>query len=249
MGCFGRNICLIADNCHIPLLTELQARKLHFLETNLGNAGSFRHAYELALTLPDETLVYFVEDDYLHMPVAPYLLEEGIAVADYITVYDHPDKYGPSYDYGEISKVVKTKTCHWRYSISTTMTFATQVRTLKEDQEIWWKWTDTPHPYDHEAFSELVAEGRKLAISLPGAACHTDLSYSMEIGENMIDEWAIDMMIADVSRSVESFRNPSVAAAMMQLKQQNLEKMQLLACLVQLEATAKHEVNYPYPKG
>ena len=48
----------------------------------------------LDLALKQTEGVYFVEDDYLHHPRSYQILIEGLELgADYITLYDHPDKY------------------------------------------------------------------------------------------------------------------------------------------------------------
>jgi glycosyltransferase involved in cell wall biosynthesis len=117
----------------------MEKMKLKIIESNLGNSGSFVSALELAVKLPPDDMVYFVEDDYIHKADAVKVLAEAIPFADYVTVYDHPDKYGPYYDGGEVSKVFRTKSSHWRFTQSTTMTFAAQVKTLQEDLEYYCK--------------------------------------------------------------------------------------------------------------
>lgn len=235
---FGPNIMLIADNCHEPLLRQLEKRRLKFLETNLGNSKSFLHTLDLACLLPEDTLVYFAEDDYLHLPRAPKLLEEGVSRAEYVTVYDHPDKYGTAYDSGEVAKVFRTENSHWRYTASTTMTFAAKVKTLREDKDVWRKWCDEkfPWPQDHMAFQELQNDkGRRLAVSMPGAACHTDLTYSIETNKDWIDPWATEMMLAKVKKTIFGQWDGEAEDAMVQLCNQDMPKIKLLTLLHQLE--------------
>ncbi|CAE7860296.1 flbA [Symbiodinium microadriaticum] len=126
---------ILADNCERKTIKMLLGTGLPVTATNFGNAGSLRKAFELALEEgEEEDIAYFVEDDYLHLPNAPQILREGIHVADYITLYDHPDKYTRAYGGGETSK----------------------------DKSIWDNWTKGDHPHDHKAFTEL-GEKRTLA--------------------------------------------------------------------------------------
>ena len=61
-----------------------------------SSAAGFRIVFGEALKLGDEELVYFVEDDYIHLPEARKVLLEGLERAHYVTLYNHPDKYVPA---------------------------------------------------------------------------------------------------------------------------------------------------------
>ena len=146
-----------------------------------------------------------VEDDYLHRAESVSLLQEGIKRADYVTLYDHPDKYTRHYDGGEFSKVIKTASSHWRYTTSTCMTFASKVKTLKQDMDVWKEFTSGDHPYDHFVFKKLTDERkRRLSVCIPGAACHTDLTFSASVNQILIDPWAIEMMIQQREKDLEN---------------------------------------------
>lgn len=194
----SENITIIADNCNPSTIEKLRQRKLNVVESSLGNAGSARKAIELACELSDDAMVYLVEDDYLHHPdfACVDLIREGLQKAEYVTLYDHPDKYQDEYNYGETCKVFKTPHSHWRSTISTTMTVASKVKHLKDDLLIWHKYTDGPHPWDHNIFTEITQQKRKmLAVCIPGASCHVDLTYpatKRQVG--LIEEWAVEMM-------------------------------------------------------
>jgi hypothetical protein len=182
---------ILTDNCDEDTLSMVESHVPMFFgneihKTRLGNAGSFRRTMDLALERPDNEIIYFVEDDYLHLSSNnPFLpsnpardLEEGLIRADYVTLYDHPDKYLPEYDNGEIAKIYRTLHTHWKHSISTTMTFAARVSTIREDWEIWMRHTENKHPEDHLIFTELHEKGRTLGVRIPGTACHVDLTYT-----------------------------------------------------------------------
>lgn len=215
---FGPEINILADNCDEQISEEIKKRGLPTLFTDYGNSQSFLFTLSQVKYYTDDTIVYFVEDDYLHLQTSPEILREGIASGvDYVSLYDHPDKYGPLYDGGEISKVFRTKSSHWRTSISTCMTFASTAGVLKKDMKTWEQWCNSTNPDDHGAFSYLNTQDRKLAVCIPGAACHTDLSYSAMIGDNWIEPWAITMMAKCVEQSIYKSCNANAIKAMEQV--------------------------------
>ena len=192
LDAFPKNlITVIADRCNPDTIEMVKLRKLHLIETNLGNAGSYQYALDEACKLDD--VIYFVEDDYLHKPDAERILLEGFSFGDYITLYDHPDKYTKIYSFGEISKVSRGGLSHWRYTQSTCMTFAAKSSTLRQDREIWDKHTKNQHPYDHESFTELQKKGRKIAVCIPGSAIHVDISSPESL--SFVEPWAIRLLI------------------------------------------------------
>lgn len=195
---------IICDNCERRTVKMIAETGIPYTLTELGNAGSLKHALELAIKeAEDDELVYFCEDDYLHLPNACILLQEGIKRSEYVTLYDHPDKYTRVYNGGEFSKVIRTPSSHWRYTASTCMTFGTKAKTLKADLETWHKYTSETHPHDHRIFTDLLKNGRRLAVCIPGAACHVDLTFSSAIGEMLIEPWAIEMMIQELEQQIE----------------------------------------------
>lgn len=194
------DVTVVADNCGKNTIEMLKNNNVTFYETNLGNAGSLRFVLEMAKNINDD--VYLCEDDYLHLPKSLKLLEEGIKKSDYVTLYDHPDKYTRDYNLGEFCKVIKTDSSHWRTTISTCMTFATNSQKIKEDWDIWDKWTKENHPHDHQIFSALKEKKRKLIVSIPGAACHCCMEYSVRTKKVMMESWVIDMMIEKITQEL-----------------------------------------------
>ena len=180
----GKNtINVLGDNItDIPLqnfLNSLPSKTVSLEFSRLNNAQSFRYVYERALDLPDTTNVYFVEDDYIHLTSSSKILKEGLSRADYASLYDHPDKYVDGInpfikDMGENTKVIKTESRHWKFTNSTTMTFATCVKTLKEDKEIWFSFLKGAHPHDFYAFVALLKKGRTLVTPIPTLATHAE---------------------------------------------------------------------------
>jgi hypothetical protein len=207
------------------------------------------YALGLAAYYPDDTLIYFVEDDYLHLPSAPKLLQEcsEIENADYITLYDHPDKYGPLYHNGEWTFIFRTASSHWRWTISTCMTFAARVKTLKEDMNTWEAWCQGPNPEDHRAFCHLREQQKMLAECIPGAAVHTDLTYSMAEGQNLLEPWAVQMMIKEVEQSIYKSWNADAIELMEEIMHhQKHPPLELLTLISEIETfSQKKRANKP----
>lgn len=150
-----------------------------------SSAGSFKYVWNYVFEQhwsPD-TVVYFLEDDYLHLPKSLQVLQEGVARADYVSLYDHNDKYIPvtqggnpfiDDDGGEVTKVYRTPTTHWKLTNSTTMTFASTMDTLTVDKSVWDKYIQGTHPNDFQIFLDLRDGGRSLITPIPGYSTHCE---------------------------------------------------------------------------
>lgn len=177
---------VIADNVG-EKTKELISKVNNAEHVSIGHgAGTFNLALNYALTLSDEETVYFLENDYLHRPEADKILEDGLDLGfDYVTTYDHPDKYlnpiegGNPFCIGrsEETRVYLGKYCHWKLTNSTTMTFASKVKTLKEDESILRKWTSETHPHDFQMSIELRQAGRRIASTIPGYSTHGETRW------------------------------------------------------------------------
>lgn len=171
---FGKdNLVIICDNVQEETykMALKYAHKENVFVTTNGNTGAFIYSWNTAFNLleqvPEDTIFYFVEDDYIHRRGARDILLEAFDQlnANYVTLYDHPDKYQNfkderfSWDHGKIdddvngirvpkhiyltldseikrsSELYITKSTHWRTTGSTTMTFATTATDIKEDYE------------------------------------------------------------------------------------------------------------------
>ncbi len=147
---FGADfIFVIADNCSPQTVEFIKSKKLAFEETSLGNLDSFQYMIkEKILQEDDNTLVYLLEDDYLHRPGSKKIMLEGLSIADYVSLYDHPDQYFLHNNHGTIlnfrkirpCRLMFTKSSHWRVAGSTPMTFACRVGTLREDCPVFFKY-------------------------------------------------------------------------------------------------------------
>jgi len=155
---------------------------INYVEVGHG-AGTFNLALTEALKYTDEEVVYFLENDYLHKEGSPEVLLEGFKTgASYVSLYDHPDKYmrgaNPYVeDGGEVTRVLLTKSCHWKITNSTTMTFAAKVKTLREDEDILRSFTVGTYPRDFDMFIALQDKGKALVTPLPGYATHGEVAW------------------------------------------------------------------------
>jgi len=190
---FGKeNFHVIADNVseetkRIILDCDIQDTQIDYVSVGHG-AGTFNLALDLALEQNDNEVIYFLENDYLHTKNAKTIIIEGINLgADYVSGYDHPDKYIPASrggnpqiedDGGETTKVYLTKSSHWKITNSTTMTFAAKVSTLKRDETILRKYTNMGHyPQDYKMFLELRENNAILVTSIPGVSTHGETMW------------------------------------------------------------------------
>jgi hypothetical protein len=178
------NWFVIADNCSKNTLdmirNYLPENSIH--KVSVGNgAGTFKIALEMALKLDPDTPVYFVENDYLHRKEAQKILLEGLNLSPYITLYDHPDKYDNNHFKvvmgGEKTRVIISQSVHWKFTHSTTMTFASTVKTLLKDKKIFDRWTQTAHPYDCEIFIDLARKKRYLISPIPAYSTHGETKF------------------------------------------------------------------------
>ena len=181
------DIIVMADNVSEDTRRMIQQHAVHLEHVNVGHgAGTFNLALDMALKFDDDEIVYFVENDYLHIDEAPKILEEGFSLgANFVSLYDHPDKYlDPSKGGnphceggGEETRVYLTDSCHWKITNSTTMTFASKVSTLKEIEPILRKWTNETHPHDFNMFLELRDKGKLLITPIPGYSTHGETAW------------------------------------------------------------------------
>ena len=183
------DVQIIADNCSEETLKMINKHVLkeQITEVNIGSgAGTFNLALDMALKYDDDEIVYFVENDYLHLRGSDKILEEAFSLgASFATLYDHPDKYlspdkdGNPYCQGgaEDTRVYLTKSCHWKLTNSTTMTFAAKVSTLKENEDILRKHTSGTHPNDFQMFLELREQNKLLITPIPGYSTHGETAW------------------------------------------------------------------------
>jgi hypothetical protein len=184
---FGlENITILGDKLNNETKDYVNSLKLKLIEVNNGTgSGTFRDALNLAIEeCNEEDMVYLLEDDFLHKPNAKKLLIEGLSTYDaYVTLYDHPDKYinkenggNPFIQQGgEVTRLFKTKSVHWKITNSTVMSFAVKVSRLKSDYDLIIKHSSSNITDSFSFFTELSqTKGIPVINSIPGFGTHCE---------------------------------------------------------------------------
>lgn len=146
-------------------------------------ASSFLKMLEHVLkqNIDPNTIIYFLEDDYIHKPDWINILREGFSIdnVDYATLFDHKDKYLFEQYQNLQSRIFHTESCHWRTTPSTTNTYAMRFQTLKRDADLHRRFSlDRSITADHEKFCALAEKGAVLISSIPGWATHVEPEFA-----------------------------------------------------------------------
>jgi len=206
------DILVIADNCSDNTITMINKYidPINIRKVSIGHgAGTFNLALDEALRYDDSTIVYFVENDYIHLHGSPQTLKEGFDLgADYMNLYLHPDKFMPpmqggnpevDQDGGYLTKIYRGETQLFGMFNSTTMTFASKVKTLKEDESVLRKYTAGTHPHDFQMFLELRDNGKVLLTPLNTFATHGETAWLSPLYEikqdDLVNEWGKHLLV------------------------------------------------------
>lgn len=123
------------------------------------------------LNLPDNELIYFLENDYLHKwnwTTKVYELFNSFSGLNYVSLYDHLDKYvHPMYD-DLVSKIFVTNMHHWRTTPSTCGSFIIDTNIFNLDKDIL-----STMRGDHNKFLWLNENrGRFVLTPIPSLSTH-----------------------------------------------------------------------------
>ena len=186
----NNDIYVFADNVDEELYNFLTSNynPTKIFRISLGNAPSFMYCVDFAINnFNINEKIYFAEDDYIYRTTAPQIIEEGLNIADYSSGYDHPDKYinhnegGPNpfiANGGELTRVLITNNSHWKLTNSCCMTFATTVKIIKEDYNIYKNNINGNNIYDFRIFCDLHRyKNRKLVSCIPAVSTHGEVEY------------------------------------------------------------------------
>jgi hypothetical protein len=139
---------------------------------NMRDAGWQMFKLSLKLdTIKDNDLIYFLENDYLHVKgwdEKVLDLFQSFEGMNYVSLYDHGDKYWhPNYD-DLVSKIFCSNTHHWRTMMSTCGSFIVSKKLWKEDCDF-----HTSLEGDHNKWLAIAEEkGRFLLTPVPGLSTH-----------------------------------------------------------------------------
>jgi hypothetical protein len=143
-----------------------------------SNAASFLIALDLLRKsdIPGSDLIYLMENDYLHQPgwvSKLFELYDSHHKLDFVSLYDHRDKYDYDMYANLVAKLVYTQTHHWRTAPSTCGTFILDKAALLQDYDLW-----TSNISDYYLFSKLVEERKRILLTpIPGLATHCMAQY------------------------------------------------------------------------
>lgn len=140
--------------------------------------ASFKYCWDYAKELPleDKDLVYFCENDYLHVDGWVDKILDIYSIFDipgYVSLYDHRDKYIlPQYSDLQ-SQIYVTKTSHWRTVPSTCGSFVVNKKILLEDYDV-----HTSFYSDHDKFLELGKTKNRIILSpIPSLSTHCEVEW------------------------------------------------------------------------
>jgi hypothetical protein len=181
--CFDNLLKTIENHPNVKLTVMMDGTKEGtFLKNYTGNmyefnggsdADSFFETVKYAKNqnLNENDLVYFLENDYLHVNdwvdkvIDLFSTFQGL---NYVSLYDHNDKYFlPMYD-NLVSKIIVTSKHHWRTTPSTCGSFIITKQILDEDFDILSTMTG-----DHNKFLYLNSTRSRFVLSpIPGLSTH-----------------------------------------------------------------------------
>lgn len=180
------NYTIIYDNYFGARKETFLKNESNVVETNCGSESAsfiFMLNHVKEKNYHPDTIIYFLEDDYLHVPGWEKVIKEAFTLpVHYVSLYDHLDKY---LHYPDLtSKIYCTDSCHWRSVPSTCNTYAAKYSQLMEDYHIHEKYSvysNNGVSRDHDKFVELGTKGRILISSIPGYSTQCDLMQSPTI--------------------------------------------------------------------
>ena len=176
-------VYMICDRCPDFYSSFVRTIVPFDMEVEFTQSGIRENAVHQYDYVKDDDIYYFLECDYLHLPDSGVKMVEASQVFDFISPYDHPDKYKK----GMIPEKVEYDSVYgyqWRTTDSTTSTFMARGSKVKEQMELFrsYGWDD------HKRWLDLGTKGYKLWTPLPSLATHMCADY-LAPGISWEQEW------------------------------------------------------------
>jgi hypothetical protein len=137
-----------------------------------SNEKSLLRTFDIADDLQGD-VIYFIEDDYLHLPHSISTVLNGAKHFKLVNGYDHLDRYIRTDDITKDKESIaflKSTNCHWRTSESTCCTWAAT-------REMWNDIKESARHYkleDRKFFRNLYKNNIRLWVPMPGVATQVD---------------------------------------------------------------------------
>ena len=189
------SVVLTADNVSDKTFDEFKDmikdwKQFSLIRTFGGSsAAGFREVIKNALdtTTNPEEIIFFIEDDYIFRKGSYEALLDGFRLgSDIISLYTHPDKFIPASkggnplvgeDGAQVTKIFLGKKAYWMLTDSTTCTWATKLKTLREIEPIIRPYISGTYPRDMEYFHELRKRGYSLVQPIPTFSTHAEVAW------------------------------------------------------------------------
>jgi len=176
--------CIIYDEHYGDIKKTFLSNEKNVKIVNCGSEGkSFVKTLEYikSINFDPETIIYFLEDDYLHRPGWCEILLEGFLLkSDYVTLY--PCELVEREDF--LYKIFTTENTYWRVLPVTTNTFACKFSTLLKDYDIHLKYSiqNNNNEYicsnDYKKFWDLnIKQNKYIVAPISGYSTHCDQNY------------------------------------------------------------------------
>lgn len=149
---------------------EFEVVKIH----DSSNASSLYKTFEIADQIGGN--IYFVEDDYLHLPHSITQIDIVLSKYKLVNGYDHPDRYTRTDDINYKLKLEFDfeSGLHWRTAESTCCTYAVEEQTYKQIAPVIREYGLN----DRGLFRHLHGIGVPLWTSIPGITSQIDTNLS-----------------------------------------------------------------------
>lgn len=133
--------------------------------------------YAKNLDIDENDLIYYIENDYIHLHGWPYKVKELYETYEeinYVSLYDHVDKYNQEMYPNLQNNLFITPTHHWKITPSTTGTFIHSKKILNQDFDVW----INKGLGDHHKFIWLAQNrGRNVLTPIPSLSTHCEVEW------------------------------------------------------------------------